>query len=33
MACVKERKLVDVGTIHGQQLETTKTLVQIKYDN
>lgn len=29
---VKDRKLVDIGTIRGQQLEVTKKLVQIKYD-
>ena len=33
MAYVKDRKLVDVGTVHGQQLVTAKTLVQIKYDH
>ena len=33
MAYVKDRKLVDVGTIHGQPLEITKTLVQIRFEN
>ena len=33
MSYVKDRKLFDVGTIHGQPLEITKTLVQIRFEN
>ena len=29
MAYVKDRRLVDVGTIYGEQLELVKTLIQI----
>ena len=33
MAYVQDRKLVDIGIIHGQQPQVLKTLVRIKYDN
>ena len=33
MAYVKDRKLVDTGVFHGQQLETVKALVRIKFEN
>jgi len=33
MAYMKDRKLVDVGLVHGRQIETAKTLVQIKFEN
>jgi hypothetical protein len=33
MAYVKDRKLVDIGIIHGQQPQALQTLIRIKYDN
>jgi len=33
MAYAKDRELVDIGQIDGQQLEIAKTLVQLRYDN
>jgi hypothetical protein len=33
MAYVQDRKLVDIGIIHGQQPVVLQTLVRIKYEN
>ena len=33
MSYIQDRKMVDVGTIKGQQFEIVKSLVQIKYNN